>query len=85
MAPIAAFGTFGALGAAMPKRFGWQIASHPGRRRFLRNVECSARLAQRPAKRRPELDAAARARVLDGLRDWSLVCQAADGFGRGGD
>lgn len=57
----------------------WLKAAGRRRARYLANFDFAALLDRRLAKRRPELDAAQRRSVLEGLREWFAVCQAARG------
>ena len=56
---------------------GWRLWRSSASARFIENFPFAERLDKRLAARHPELDAAQRAMVLEGLRDYFLLCNKA--------
>ena len=55
----------------------WRKWQQAGRALFIERFPLHERLDQRLARRRPELDSTQRAEVLEGLRDYFLICNTA--------
>lgn len=69
------------LAGAVVLLFGWQMKRGRSRQRvaYLADYDFARLLDRRLALRRPQLDAAQRRLVFDGLRQWFALCQHKDG------